>query len=116
MGHKALLLSHRYGERTAAEFREQCLPLAPYVAEAPGLLWKLWLLDEAEGLFSGVYLFEDEAAAREYLAGPIMAMVRDDTSNTEIQTRLLDVMEEHSAITRGPIAAPEGGAGAGRPS
>lgn len=103
MTHKLLQITHNFSQRSPAEFVEQTMPLAPYIAEVPGLLWKLWMLNQDECTFSGLYLFEDEAAARAYLAGSIADMVRNDTTNTNIHTALYDLMERPSALTHFPL-------------
>ncbi|MDQ4214017.1 YdhR family protein [Microbacterium capsulatum] len=41
----------------------------------PGLQQKYYVRDAATGLVGGVYLFDDEQAARDYVAGPIVAAV-----------------------------------------
>jgi hypothetical protein len=63
------------------------------------------MLNPAERSFSGLYLFEDEPAARAYLQGPIMEMVRNDTTNSNLRVELFELMEEPSVITRGPTPA-----------
>jgi len=42
--------------------------LARSIAAEPGLLWKLWLEDEASGRAGGAYLFGNRADADRYLA------------------------------------------------
>jgi hypothetical protein len=54
------------------------------------LRWKVWLMNEAQQEAGGIYLFDNKAAAEAYL---------------NISAKLFDVMPDHSAITRGPLAA-----------
>ena len=53
------------------------LDAAQPIADTPGLLWKVWLMNEAESEAGGIYLFENEAAVRSYLGGPIVAALKD---------------------------------------
>lgn len=105
MNHKLVQITHTFSERTPAEFADQALPLAPYIAEVEGLCWKLWMLDPATCTFSGLYLFEDEDAAWAYLSGPIMDLIKNDTTNSNISIQLFDMLEEHTTLTRGPTPA-----------
>lgn len=102
MSHKLVQVTHTFSERTSGEFADQTLPLAPYIAETPGLCWKLWMIDATTHTFSGLYLFEDEDAAWAYLSGPIMDLVRNDSTNGNLHIQLFDMMEEHTALTHGP--------------
>ena len=51
----------------------------------------------------GLYLFESESAAQAYLDGPIVSALKGNSSFSNISAKLFDVLESHSAITRGPI-------------
>jgi hypothetical protein len=86
---------------TAAEFRGHADQVAGAIAAVPGLLWKIWILDEQRGRGGGVYLFEDRAAATAYLTGPIVARLRENPAVASIEVRLFDVLEGPSVITRG---------------
>ena len=54
----------------------------------------------------GNYLFESEAAAHDYMAGPIVAARKSSPAVSEITAKLFDMMERHTAITRGPVKQP----------
>src|SRR4029453_17304128 len=84
-----------------AEFREHADHVASAFAAVPGLLWKIWLLDEERGRGGGVYLFADRAAATAYLAGPIVAGLRANPAVAGVEVRLFDVLDGPSVITRG---------------
>jgi hypothetical protein len=78
--------------------------IAPTIADVPGLRWKVWLMNEAERQAGGLYLFESETAAQLYLDGPIVAALKGNPSISNISAKLFDVLESHSAITRGPVS------------
>ena len=77
--------------------------VAPTVADTPGLRWKVFLINAAEGECAGVCLFEDEASAQGYLAGPIIGGVKTNPAFSNLSIKLFDVMEEPSLVTRAPI-------------
>lgn len=79
------------------------LEAAQPVADVPGLRWKVWLMNEAEHEAGGIYLFESEAAAQSYLAGPIVAALKASPAVSNISAKLFDVLESHTKITRGPV-------------
>lgn len=86
---------------TPAEFREHADHVASDFAAVPGLLWKLWILDEERGRAGGVYLFADRGAATAYLEGPIVARLRQNPALAGVEVRLFDVLDGPSVITRG---------------
>ena len=86
-----------------AELEAAWLDVAQPIADVPGLRWKVWLMNEAEQEAGGIYLFESEAAVQSYLAGPIVAALKSSPAVSNISAKLFDVLESHSAITRGPV-------------
>ena len=50
-----------------AQMSEAMKGLAESIAHEPGLLWKIWTEDEANGEAGGIYLFVDRASADAYL-------------------------------------------------
>jgi len=86
-----------------AELEAAWIEVAQPIAEVPGLCWKVWLMNEVEQEAGGIYLFENEAAAQSYLAGPIVAALKSSPAVSNISAKLFDVLESHSAITRGPV-------------
>ena len=88
-----------------AELEREVAPLADPIAQVDGLHWKIWLINEAESRLGGVYLFEDEASAAAYLSGPIVSQFAKHPAVSDIRVKQFDVMDELSAITRGPVYA-----------
>ncbi len=99
---KILQVNFNFSGVSRADLEQAWLPAAQTIAETPGLRWKLFLMKEAEREVAGICLFDDEASLQGYLAGPVAAMKNDPTLSN-ISVKQFDVMEEHSAITRGPI-------------
>ena len=101
MSHKVNLQIQFDLRCTPAQFRDHADHAAGAFAAVPGLLWKVWLLDEERGRGGGVYLFADRAAATAYLEGPIVASIRANPALAGVEVRLFDVLEGPSVITRG---------------
>ncbi len=79
-------------------------PVLPAFVErlrgVPGLVWKIWTYDEGSGRGAGLYLFENEAAARAYLAEMLPAMA---TMVEELDPQVLDFHLAATVGTRGPV-------------
>jgi len=86
-----------------AELEKAWLEAAQPIADWPGLLWKVWLINEAEHEAGGIYLFKSETAAQSYLASPIVESLKSSPVISNIRAKLFDVLESHTAITRGPL-------------
>ena len=86
-----------------AELESAWLEVAQPIAEVPGLRWKVWLMNEAEHEAGGIYVFESEATAQSYLAGPIVGALKSSPAVSNISAKLFDILEGHSSITRGPV-------------
>ena len=86
-----------------ADLEAAWLDVAQPIADCPGLRWKVWLMNEAEHEAGGIYLFESEAAMKAYMAGPIVAAAMASPVLSNIEAKVFDVLESHTAITRGPV-------------
>jgi hypothetical protein len=86
-----------------ADLSEAWLNVAQNIADVPGLVWKVWLMNEAKSEAGGIYLFESRAAAENYIGGPIVAALKASPAVSDISAKLFDVLEEHSAVTRAPL-------------
>jgi hypothetical protein len=74
------------------------------IAQVDGLLWKIWLLDEEQQTSGGVYLFENERAARAYAEGPILGSLQQHPAISDYSARLSGTIADLSKITRGPLS------------
>jgi hypothetical protein len=68
-----------------AEYRKICSSVAQPIADVPGLMWKVWILNEQDGEAGGIYLFQDKQ---------------------EISAKWFEAIPELTVVTRGPIPAP----------
>jgi hypothetical protein len=78
--------------------------VASQLARTPGLLWKLWLLEEGGRQAAGLYLFADDQAARAFLDGPTLDGLRQHPAITGVTTRRYGVLADLSLITGGQQA------------
>ena len=63
------------------------------------------MFNEVEREAGGIYLFDDEAVAAQFLGGPLAAQVAAAPVHTGLRVRQFAVMEELTATTRGPVEA-----------
>jgi hypothetical protein len=90
---------------STAEYKEICQSVAQAWAAIPGLRWKIWLLNEQEKEGGGIYLFDSEQALNDFLSSPLAAQVKSHPALYDFSAKPFDVMEEVTAITRGPVTA-----------
>jgi hypothetical protein len=86
-----------------ADLEAAWLPVAQPIADVPGLRWKIWLMNETEHSAGGIYLFENEDALQAYMAGPIVSAMMVSPVLSNIEAKVFDLLESHTAITRGPL-------------
>lgn len=84
-------------------YLEMSHQVARATSEADGLLWKIWLLTEAEQKAGGIYLFEDAAKAEAYVRGPLMQPLFASPHLSEIVVTFSQTSEELSMVTRAPL-------------
>ena len=85
------------------ELVEGFAPVAEPIAAVAGLRWKIWSLNAADSEFAGIYLFDDSESAQAYLESPIIAELSKHPALSDISAKQFDVIDEFSAITRGPV-------------
>jgi len=102
MAAKILQINFKFSV-TRAEFEQVALSLAGEFAKLAGLRWKVWLMNESENEAGGIYLFENESSLKAYLEGPLAAQVMSHPALSEISAKQFDVLDEQTAITRGPV-------------
>ena len=88
---------------TGSEYEQAVSPLASQFAAVAGLRWKIWMINEAEGEAGGIYLFDDDASVKAFLEGPLAAQVTSHPALSDFSVKQFDVMENVTAITRGPV-------------
>jgi hypothetical protein len=84
------------------QYQKMADSVAHAFLDVPGLRWKIWLLHPAAQEAGGLYLFDSQASLDAYLNGPLVAQLRGLTSIRNISVKQFDVMQEATALTRGP--------------
>ncbi len=102
MSGKILQINFKYNV-SGAEYQQAVAPLAGDVAAVAGLHWKIWILNEAESEAGGIFLFDDEASVQAFLEGPVAAQVTTHPALSDFSVKQFDIMEDVTAITRGPV-------------
>jgi hypothetical protein len=86
-----------------SDYEQAAAELAGLFAEVEGLRWKIWLMNEAESEAGGIYFFDSDSALRSYLEGPLAAQVGTHPAFSEMSVKPFDVLDDPTAITRGPV-------------
>lgn len=90
-------------KRTKPELEQAFMQAAQLVANFKGLLWKVWIVNEAEKSAGGIYLFEDDASVEAYLKGKIVSRVKSSPATSDYEAKVFDVVPEPTKVTRGPL-------------
>jgi hypothetical protein len=88
-----------------AEYRDECDEVAPAFAAVPGLVSKVWLADQVNGVYGGVYTFQDTQATDAFLASDLMAHVAANPAFVDVTARRFAVLSGPTAVTRGLAVA-----------
>jgi hypothetical protein len=75
--------------------------LARDISNEPGLCWKIWTENAAEGLAGGCYLFTDFSSAEAYLAKHRVRL--KGFGYSDIRARIFDINQPLSVITGAPV-------------
>ncbi len=102
MSGRILQLNFKYSV-TAAEYAGAVSPLAEQFAAVDGLIWKIWMINAEEGEAGGIYYFKDEASLQALLESSLAATVTGHPALSDFSVKQFDVMDEVTAVTRGPV-------------
>ena len=88
---------------TASDYEELAASLALAFADVPGLVWKIWILNEAEREAGGIYYFDRAESLQQFLASQLAANVQNHPAVSEFSAKAFEVMDAVTAMTRGPV-------------
>jgi hypothetical protein len=88
-----------------AEYQKMADSVGEAFLDAPGLKWKIWLLNRAAQEAGGIYLFDSQASLDAHLNGPLVAQLRGLTATRDVSMKQFEVMPEVTASTCGPVEA-----------
>lgn len=98
---KLLQVDFEYHGPMGEEMSKALVELAESINQEPGLVWKIWTESESEKLGGGIYLFEDEVSAQNYLQ---MHSARlKQMGVPEVRGIIFDINQPLTSINRGPI-------------
>jgi hypothetical protein len=87
-----------------ADFIALVTPMAEPIASSPGLLWKIWLINEAEHEAGGIYLFESLEAAQGFVNAPAVQAFAAHPMIGALNAKFFEPDEVLSKVSRGPLA------------
>jgi len=88
---------------TKEEYEQAVSPLADKFANVPGLIWKIWILNEEKSEAGGIYMFENQASLDEFLAGSLAKTVTGHPALSDFSVKQFGIMKDITETTRGPI-------------
>jgi len=103
---KTILQINYQFNSSRADLDEGNTQAADSIAATPGLVWKIWLMNETDREAGGIYLFESREAAQKFMSSPLVQAFAEDPSLSAFAVKMFDADEEHSKVTRGPLAIP----------
>ena len=86
---------------SADEWRKIADQFAPEFAAVPGLVWKVWNLNEQTGEGGGFYLFADPESLQQFAASPLAEQIKAAPFLKELSLKTYDVMEAPTRVTHG---------------
>jgi heme-degrading monooxygenase HmoA len=92
-------------DMTDAGFRSMANEVARAFASVPGLLGKIWLADAAKNTYGGVYIWQDAAAMKAYLASDLAKGVVGNPNFVNLTSRDFEVLGGPTASSGGSVAA-----------
>jgi hypothetical protein len=101
---KTIVQINYHFDLTPDEHLDLCKHAAGAIAAVSGLVWKTWLVNEADHEGGGIYLFESRKQAEDYLSGPIITALGKHSAISKVNVKLFDTNEALGQITRAPLA------------
>jgi hypothetical protein len=87
----------------AGEYEKAANSLVNQFEKLPGLVWKIWTLNEEKNEAGGLYLFQSQAYMDEFLAGPLAKTVTTHPALNNFSVKPFTIMKDLTEATRGPI-------------
>ena len=81
------------------DYRAAADGLAQAFADVPGLVWKVWNLNEQTGEAGGFYLFADEQSLQRFAESELANQVKTAPILKNLSMKMYDVMEGPTRVT-----------------
>jgi hypothetical protein len=88
---------------SAADLKASFVPAAEPISQFPGLVWKVWIINNETQEAGGIYCFKNPRAVDAYINSPIIAGLRANPLVANIDIKTFAAIESLTAITRGPV-------------
>ena len=99
---QAQLITYQLQDISQAEYLKKMVePDAPVLAQVPGLISKVWLVDEEKNTFGGFYLWENRAAMDNFMHSDLVKAVVSRPFVKNVSSVDFEVNQDASLITRG---------------
>lgn len=98
---KLLQVDFKFQGPFGEEMANQLVDLAKSINNEPGMIWKIWTEQEASQLGGGIYLFEDEHTAQNYLNMHSARLTK--MGITDIRGVIFDINGPLTDINSGPV-------------
>ncbi|MFB2934590.1 YdhR family protein [Aerosakkonemataceae cyanobacterium BLCC-F154] len=102
MSNKILQINFKFN-LSASELKELFSHAVDAIAKFPGLVWKIWIINEDQKEAGGIYCFESQQALSAYLESPIVANLKSHPAISQISVKHFDPVEDLTTTTRGPV-------------
>ena len=99
---KLLQVDFEYHGPMGEEMSKALVELAESINQEPGLIWKIWTESEVEKLGGGIYLFEDQVTASNYLK--MHAERLKQMGVPQVRGIIFDVNQPLTEINHGPVS------------
>ena len=93
------VVTYRIGEVSDADFIEANREFATLMSAVPGLLAKIWLKGR-DGIYGGIYLWQDREAYESFIASELWASVEGDDSLAQLHSQEFETMADLSRATQ----------------
>ncbi len=101
MAQKILISNFTYSV-SRVEYENTVTQLAQQFADVPGLVWKMWLIDEEAKEAGAVYVFEDDKALQNFKSSPLVAAVLAHPALSNFDLKERDTLPGLNVVTRAP--------------
>ena len=104
----ARIVTFRLDGIAAADYQRDVAAIAPAFSAWSGLLAKVWVADDAAGIYGGIYLFTDRGSADRTRDTDLFRSMAANPAFADLDVREFDVLEEPTTVTAPALAARAG--------
>jgi len=98
---KLLQVDFDYHGPMGKEMSNALVGLAESIKQEPGLIWKIWTQSEINKIGGGIYLFEDETSAQNYLN--MHSSRLKEMGVAKVRAIIFDINQPLTSINHGPV-------------